>query len=47
MIWAHGLSGRVIEFNSNVIAVEVLDSGSSWTLVGFYAPPHSFKKKTA
>jgi hypothetical protein len=47
MIWAHGLSGRVIEFNSNVIAVEVLDSGSSWTLVGFYAPPHSLKKKTA
>lgn len=45
MLWTNSVDIEVIEFNSNMIAVEIIEGTCKWTLVGFYGPPQTAKRK--
>ena len=47
MFWKNGVTIKEMEFNKNLIAVEISDSILDWLLVGFYGPPYYTKKKKA
>ena len=44
MLWSSAIEVRVIEFNSHLIVVKVMEGMEGWHLVGFYGPPHSVRK---
>jgi len=47
ILWKNGLSIKEIEFDRNLIAVNISDSVTNWLLVCFYGPPYLSKKKKA
>ena len=47
VMWKAGLMIQQVEYNKNLIAIEVSDTLCSCLLVGFYGPPYPAKKQKA
>jgi exonuclease III len=47
LLWSHSIKVEVLEFDPNLIAINILDCICSWTLVGFYGPPHKRHRSSA
>ena len=47
ILWKNGLSIKEVEFDGNLIAVNIFDSVTNWLLVCFHGPPYLSKKKKA
>jgi len=46
-LWKNCVSVTEVEFNKNLIAVNVSDPICDWMLIGFYGPPYYMKKAKA
>ncbi len=40
MMWSEALEIDVIDYNSQIIAINIKDGTCSWSLVGFYGPTY-------
>ena len=47
ILWTNDLFIKEVEFDGNLIAVNIFDSVTNWLLVCFYGPPYLSKKKKA
>ena len=47
ILWKNGLSIKEVEFDGNLIAINISDSVTNWLLFYFYGPPYLSKKKKA
>ncbi len=47
MLWTDDVQVEVLEFDTNMIAIKIIDSVCSWNFVGFYGPPHKYRRKIA
>ena len=45
MFWTNVMQVEVLEFDSNLIAINLIDSVCNWNMVGFYGPPHRSNRK--
>uniref|UniRef100_A0A2N9I7H8 Endonuclease/exonuclease/phosphatase domain-containing protein n=1 Tax=Fagus sylvatica TaxID=28930 RepID=A0A2N9I7H8_FAGSY len=43
MLWVNDLEVEILEFNSNMIAIQIKECNVCWSLVGFYGPPYKAK----
>ncbi len=47
MMWSEALEIDVIDYNSQIIAINIKDGQCSWSLVGFYGPLYQSKRRKA
>lgn len=47
ILWRNCVSITEVEFNKNLIVVNVSNPISDWLLIGFYGPPYHIKKAKA
>ena len=47
MMWINSIDVKVLEFDSNIIAIEIKEGNCVWVLVGFYGPAYTIKRRGA
>uniref|UniRef100_A0A2N9EYL8 Reverse transcriptase domain-containing protein n=1 Tax=Fagus sylvatica TaxID=28930 RepID=A0A2N9EYL8_FAGSY len=47
MMWINSIDVKVLEFDSNIIAIEIKEGNCVWVLVGFYGPAYTIKRREA
>ena len=47
LMWKAGFVVKLVDFNKDLIAINILDTACTWNLVGFYGPPYVVKNRKA
>ena len=45
LMWKASSAVKLVDFNKDLIAVNILDTACAWNLVGFYGPHYAVKKR--
>ena len=46
-MWEAGSTVKLVDFNKDLIAINISDTSCAWNLVGFYGPSYAVKKRKA
>lgn len=47
LLWSNALKVKVLEFNRNIIAIEIDDGVQEWSFIGFSGPPYQAQRRRA
>ena len=47
LMWKASSAVKLVDFNKDLIVVNISDTTCAWNLVGFYGPPYAVKKRKA